>query len=150
MDRRSFLGTVIGTLAASSIPFTARALAIREDTITDEQRARIFGSLFDSSDAELSRYRLFAVAAGDQRFFAPGCKRIDRKKLDREMSVAWVSESINLSIPMDILGFGVMLPTRSIVLASGRFSGVVNMDVGDTLNCTYTLSLPILRPVDFS
>jgi hypothetical protein len=149
VDRRNFLGSVIGTFVASQLPFIARPITVEKE-LTDERRARYQASLFDLSDSELKKYRLFVVAAGNIRFIAPAIKEIVREKRNGEMSIGFKAEDITLSVPMVMLGQGIMMPASPHVILANRYSCGVSMVPGDILKGHYILSMPILRPVDFS
>ena len=136
MDRRWFLGRVIGTLIGTQVPFVAQAAdPIVSTSFPKLMKLNMFYKAFNCSMEELKAYRMYIVLDNDVKIWAPGIETATRDL--EKMSVSWKAFGIKCKRVIRSVALGVTDPTNQLVKFSQQ---IVNLAVGDSLHCSYTIN----------
>ena len=141
MDRRDFLGSVIGLLVASRVDY--RALEINPPIMSEAERIKEFKKLMEGSDSYLRKCKGFYVVDGVQAIKSTPLMRTARSPGCLEFEFDHWEVMTELSISM----MGIITPSRA-EFSRGRLPTTQSMLRGDTIKGTYrTYEYGIRRPV---
>ena len=140
LSRRGFLGTLIGTIAATGLPFYAE-----------------FGPMVAKVNPTLADFRMCWYTIDDERFWMPGPigfqvndGRHDDKGVWYDPCIVWSCPSLDIRNSMTMRGFEVYEPFEGKLMTRRPFESTVPVSNGDQLRGTYTLSLsPNRDPNDY-
>lgn len=116
LSRRGFLGSVIGTLAVSQLPFVAEAIAPFK------------------SESDLEHFRLSVFTNDGQEFWSP---KAVPEILDHK--IKWSAEAIILNKQVNVAGFKLYAPNGSVAGKSYFSGGYINLEPGHELKVNYTI-----------
>lgn len=122
-SRRSFLGTVIGTLVATQLPFVTKAAQFKES----EKR--------NINSSQYGKYK-GAILCNGEWIELPPLSYIEKIGADR---IDFVFLGFNPIVPLTLTK--VRLMDESGVVVTERAHSSIYMMVGDTLNLTCTCTL---------
>lgn len=117
LSRRGFLGSVIGTLAVSQLPFVAEAVAPFK------------------SQMGLEHFRLSVFSNDGQEFWSP--KAVPEIT---DSKIKWVAEGIILNKQVDVAGFKLYAPDGSVAGKSYFSGGYINLEPGNELKVNYSIN----------
>lgn len=133
MDRRSFIGSIVGTLGSGAF-FRAEATPVIS-RLSDSVRFARLASLFGLEPNELRQCRLCVINTSGDSWWAPPLMDVKIESHKRLL----IAAPVHVTQRIDYRGIGIFNHEKQF-LGTADFSHVVTADVGDQLNITYTIS----------
>jgi hypothetical protein len=137
MDRRSFLGTVIGTVISTQLPFVAKAVTLPRKYPAKLEFIRQFVRIFDLTEQQLCKFKMYAVTDKDERFYVPA-KLILRQ--EETPKVRFEAGDLVVSRSVTIKACGIFTDENKF-LRENAFSFPVHMVNGETLKFTHDIMM---------
>lgn len=137
MDRRSFIGNVLGIIVSSQLPFKSEE-ALYKDNFTCMDRIKAFIKLLDSDVRAIRQdYRMFIITNQNVRLWAPRIVDVQTEKI-HTCRVVLQADEIKFTEAFTIEGVGIIDKRGNLI----KQASMVNISVrnGDSLRVTYTLS----------
>lgn len=140
LNRRGFIGSMIGTFITSQLPFQAVAVAYNEPK-GKIARARNFVRLFQLSEEQLKNCRFYLVHLDGTEFWAPPIQSVKLEDGETPKLIFKVEDVSVLSfIAYKRAGLVDDLGSHIQEVA---FHHDIHLIVGDVLKLTYTLNLSL-------
>jgi hypothetical protein len=143
MQRRVFLGSILGTYAASLVPYVATANPLPIEQLPYKLRMLNIGTkIFITDDLKtLHRYKFNLLALVNNQVVEIAGPRVCEVVCDKvEGKAVFTAEAVHMKKEI-ILGGLALISSENIKLIEADYSSPISFRDGDTLHNTYTFSI---------